>query len=48
MSLLKKSSRYAIAAIVAAALAGCALPPANSAKSDCVGPPSFCVPYFGS
>ncbi|WP_322011122.1 hypothetical protein [Paraburkholderia sp. J12] len=38
-----------VAAIGAFALAGCAsLQPTADGPGNCVGPPDFCTPYFGS
>jgi hypothetical protein len=47
-NLIKRAAWYAAAAAaVGVLLSGCAGTPTDAA-SGCVGPPSFCTPYFGS
>ncbi|CAG9194297.1 conserved exported hypothetical protein [Burkholderia gladioli] len=46
--LLLRSTRLALLAVAAGALlSGCAAARPNG-PGDCVGPPDFCVPFFGS
>lgn len=41
--------RAALCVAAAAALSGCAsLHPQPNGPGDCVGPPDYCVPFFGS
>ncbi|PCE25525.1 hypothetical protein BWP39_13435 [Paraburkholderia acidicola] len=47
-SAIGQSVRYAIAACaVGLLLSGCATGTTHS-SNECVGPPDFCTPYFGS
>lgn len=46
--LLVRTARLALVAMAAGAmLSGCAAARPNG-PGDCVGPPDFCVPFFGS
>ncbi len=41
--------RAALCAVATAAMSGCAnLHPQPNGPGDCVGPPDYCVPFFGS
>ncbi|WP_167336029.1 hypothetical protein [Paraburkholderia bannensis] len=41
--------RAALCAVATAAISGCAnLHPQPNGPGDCVGPPDYCVPFFGS
>jgi hypothetical protein len=41
--------RAALCVAAAAAVSGCAnLQPQANGPGDCVGPPDYCVPFFGS
>ena len=47
--ILKKLIGYSMsAALPAVVLAGCTTIPAAHSPNECVGPPGYCVPYFGS
>jgi hypothetical protein len=40
--------RASVCIVAAAAMSGCAsLHPQPNGPGDCVGPPDYCVPYFG-
>jgi hypothetical protein len=44
-----RTSACVALALAASTLAGCAnLHPQPNGPGDCVGPPGFCVPYFGA
>lgn len=47
--IIVKTWRAALGVAAAAALSGCAgLHGQPNGPGDCVGPPGFCVPYFGA
>ncbi|WP_199272481.1 hypothetical protein [Paraburkholderia acidisoli] len=49
LRLLSRLLRAALCLAAVAAVSGCAnLHPQPNGPGDCVGPPDYCVPFFGS
>ncbi|HDV6324496.1 TPA: hypothetical protein RJR39_000530 [Burkholderia cenocepacia] len=48
LPLLARFARLALVAIAAGVMLSACATPQPDGPGDCVGPPDFCVPFFGS